>query len=488
MKKTILILFTFICSFNTIAQWTDVSNSSVTSTLLFAVSQASEDTMFATGSSGTIIRSIDKGSNWTSQTSGITTTLNDIEFINSLIGIAVGDGGVIRRTTNGGGTWSAVTSGVTSKIYAVQFIDATTGFLAGESGVIKKSVNSGASWSTITSPTSDKIQDINFLNSQIGYIVGDNNTVYYTSNGGTNWTSQTVPFANNNSLSKVQALDNTNAISVGPVNRIMNTSNNGTSWADKSKSTASYYKSLSFINKDIGYVVGANGVVLYTSDNCNTFTTHTTPITDPLFDVEVSPCGFAIAVGNSGAIIIKNDESVSATNDSYITKEDSAITINKANGILKNDVITSIFPSIVTLISDASNGSLTLNDDGSFDYTPNGSFVGIDTFTYSVEAGCNTSSIVEVIITVEKADEVKSIAESIHSISVFPNPAYDNIRINSTSKINNVKITNMLGEVVYSNNYTSKSINISDLSKGIYNIEVTFIDGYVLTNNKIIKK
>jgi len=51
------------------------------------------------------------------------------------------------------------------------------------------------------------------------------------------------------------------------------------------------------------------------------------------------------------------------------------------------------------------NGTLVLNDDGTFTYTPNKGFLGEDSFTYSATDGFNTSSEVEVKITVAEAPE-----------------------------------------------------------------------------------
>ncbi len=44
------------------------------------------------------------------------------------------------------------------------------------------------------------------------------------------------------------------------------------------------------------------------------------------------------------------------------------------------------------VVSGPANGSLTLNANGSFTYTPDAGFVGNDSFTYSVSDGTNTSN------------------------------------------------------------------------------------------------
>ena len=71
-----------------------------------------------------------------------------------------------------------------------------------------------------------------------------------------------------------------------------------------------------------------------------------------------------------------------ATPDDFATMEDSPL-VAPAPGIFANDIAD--FPEIGLLAlvtSPPANGSVSLNDDGSFRYTPNPDFSGTDTFAY----------------------------------------------------------------------------------------------------------
>ena len=61
------------------------------------------------------------------------------------------------------------------------------------------------------------------------------------------------------------------------------------------------------------------------------------------------------------------------------------------------------------------------------------------------------------------------------NLQIFPNPATDNIRLESASLINTeIKVLNLLGEEIYSKtaNSNSEEISISSFPNGIYTIEV----------------
>lgn len=61
-----------------------------------------DNVMTAVGNDGLILRSTDSGSSWITQETPTTTLLKDVSFINENTGWAVGHGGVILKTTSGG--------------------------------------------------------------------------------------------------------------------------------------------------------------------------------------------------------------------------------------------------------------------------------------------------------------------------------------------------------------------------------------------------
>ena len=55
--------------------------------------------------------------------------------------------------------------------------------------------------------------------------------------------------------------------------------------------------------------------------------------------------------------------------------------------------------------SDPANGTLSINPDGSFNYTPNAGFTGTDSFTYRAGDGTATSNVATAMITVNPVDQ-----------------------------------------------------------------------------------
>ncbi len=90
-----------------------------------------------------------------------------------------------------------------------------------------------------------------------------------------------------------------------------------------------------------------------------------------------------------------NDAPV-ASNDPFTTNEDTSISGN----VLTNDSDIDGDSLQANLVSGTSNGTLTLNADGSFQYTPNANFHGSDSFTYQVNDGNANSNIATATIAV----------------------------------------------------------------------------------------
>ncbi len=78
-------------------------------------------------------------------------------------------------------------------------------------------------------------------------------------------------------------------------------------------------------------------------------------------------------------------------------------------GVLNNDADAEGNRLTSTVVTNVSNGTLTLNGDGTFSYTPIANFNGTDTFTYRANDGTNNSNVATVTITVNPVNDAPTL-------------------------------------------------------------------------------
>jgi hypothetical protein len=94
-----------------------------------------------------------------------------------------------------------------------------------------------------------------------------------------------------------------------------------------------------------------------------------------------------------------------ASPDSYSIQMQN--TLNEpAPGVLSNDIEPDGEPMTANLVYSTSNGSLTLNPNGGFVYTPDSDFIGMDSFSYNASDLTETGNTVEVTIQVNTTPSV----------------------------------------------------------------------------------
>ena len=99
-----------------------------------------------------------------------------------------------------------------------------------------------------------------------------------------------------------------------------------------------------------------------------------------------------------------------AVDDTYNATENVQLVIDAANGVLDNDSDADADSLTAVLDVDVANGTLNLNFDGSFDYTPDLDYAGPDSFTYHANDGEDDSNIATVRIDVAAAPNQPPVA------------------------------------------------------------------------------
>ena len=128
---------------------------------------------------------------------------------------------------------------------------------------------------------------------------------------------------------------------------------------------------------------------------------------DYTFTVTASNGLFADA-SQQFTITIFSNTAPEATDDTYSTNEDAALTVAAQAGVLANDTDADGDPLTALKASDPTHGTLTLNSEGSFTYTPDANFNGTDTFTYTANDGEGGQDTATVQISVKAINDAPS--------------------------------------------------------------------------------
>ena len=138
-------------------------------------------------------------------------------------------------------------------------------------------------------------------------------------------------------------------------------------------------------------VTNPNGTVTYTPAlNYSGADTFTYTITDNQG---------AIATGSVNVTVTSTNDPPVAVNDTYSTNEDVTLSV-PPTGVAVNDLDPDGNTLTAIGVTAPTNGTLVLNADGSFSYTPAANYSGPDGFTYKVTDGTVESNVATVAITV----------------------------------------------------------------------------------------
>src|SRR5690606_33310107 len=99
--------------------------------------------------------------------------------------------------------------------------------------------------------------------------------------------------------------------------------------------------------------------------------------------------------------------------DYYKIGIDKTLTVTAEEGVLANDTDAEDDPLVAVVDSTTVNGNLIFNENGSFEYTPNPGFEGIDRFTYYANDGMiSSSSYATVTIEVSNSSLVTGVSHT----------------------------------------------------------------------------
>ncbi len=233
--------------------------------------------------------------------------------------------GIIIKTTDGGATWLTLASGLASPVRDLFVLDKDTVFVCGgaeqTSGRIARSYDGGVTWTPIGLTYYDAmLGGLYFLNSQHGYcgvyesVFGTYNpglaTWLSTIDGGTTFATNVIP----SSISYWNFASDFPDPSHGYITRstyvgsdsvyLRKTTDGGTIWNEKAiPSFVGSIYGLDFVTASVGYIVGASGVIRTTVDGGSSWSTQTSPSAEDLRSVYFVNSDLGFAAGANGVIL-----------------------------------------------------------------------------------------------------------------------------------------------------------------------------------------
>ncbi len=303
--------------------------------------RANSNVVFAVGTSGFVISSINSGGSWSLRLSGNNTDFIATQFRTATLGYITGPDGKVFSTNNGGSSLVDRSRPLSVDFNNLFFTTNAFGYIIGNDGTALRTSNSGGNWTSLNLNTTEDLKGIYFFNNNIGYVVGDNGFISKTDNAGINW--QTVQASNTNTnlneilyfdlafgvvigengfisrteggqewnqvnsptdatLVDVTLLDDSTAVAVGNAGAIVKTIDKGLTWKKINTAFNGDFTGVDFLDESVGFISGAKGLILRTMDGGETWIQMPTGTFQNFTDLSFGSLSIGYAIGNQGTL------------------------------------------------------------------------------------------------------------------------------------------------------------------------------------------
>ncbi|WP_340103851.1 T9SS type A sorting domain-containing protein [Rhodohalobacter sp. 8-1] len=305
-------------------------------------------------------------------------SLNDVQFVTDQIVYATGNSGTVIKSTDGGETWSDISFGESRNFLSLHFFDENTGYVGGpfntggggSSEMLAKTTDGGANWEVLSSFDFDDFNDMEFLDSQTGWVASADGNILHTTDGGDSWISRS---AGSENLFDFHVQNDSTYWVAGEYGSLYSSVDSGDTWnlavdidtLGLTRYSDSFY-GVEFLNENVGFAVGQTyddgdiAFVLKTTDGGDNWTR----VTTHSFEYVVRD----IDIGENGEIILaggKEQYGETESNAIYISEDagDTWSVISDAGGPLQWSAVDRVgdqwiavgYTGAITLFTPASN-------------------------------------------------------------------------------------------------------------------------------------
>lgn len=391
------------------------------------------------------------------------------------------------------GQWSELVSPTTKNLYAVSFCDASNGIVAGESGALYLTTDGGITWAALTCEAED-FRSVCMVTPQLLLVGGS--SLYRSEDGGATWTMPGIQAPKSFCFS-----DPLHGTCTG-ISGIYETTDGGINWIRVVQGGTSIYESISSFQNSSVAMGNVGGFVTYSAIGLRSldgvwypYNAFSFPNANAWVSVYYPNPDTAYLFLNQFNHWVPSDHNqfVRLTNFELVPDPFGELYWVFQSEVL-NDAIPDYMQSVYFVDNNlgyacGENGSVFTTHNGGVDWVEDYSgntmlwkmqFVN-DAVAYAVG---NSGLVIKHDLTTA-VPQINSLA----TVSLFPNPASNNLTIMSPSPFTSIQLIDPQGHVAVSllndnKNLTAK-VNTSTLTQGVYFVRLVLEDGKVL-NDKII--
>lgn len=264
-----------------------------------------DQTGFAVGLFGTIVKFKNGGEVWEYPASNTNNRLTDVEFVNNSTGYIVGAQGIMKKSTDAGNTWFNINTNTLNQFNDFYSIGQNDLYAVTNNGLIYESHDGGATWSTMN-PQNQDLNGVYYGSLNTGYVVGDDRLILRTKDGGSTW-EEVVPPIPNYDLRKIFFTSVDKGFIIGERGTLLTTTDGGDSWFTLNSGTAADLTEIVFISATKGFITTAYGDIVATTDGGATWNLMEDITRFGLHGIHFSSNSVGYAVGDYGTLLKTED-------------------------------------------------------------------------------------------------------------------------------------------------------------------------------------